>query len=84
MRFYIVDASTLDLKKKVGRLRVSRHFITWKTSDKCKRVDSTPWCVPTDSMQKRPQLTHEQNLKIEEVVYWKKLALIRNLIFCGN
>ena len=46
-----------------------------------KRVNSTPWCVRTNSMRKRPPFTHEQNLDMEEAFELNKFAVKQNLDF---
>jgi hypothetical protein len=79
-RRFVELCGRIYFKLKVSRLELDVISSLKKISEKYKRVNSTPWCVPINSTQKRPPLTHHSSLKIEEafnrIKYTNKLKLI--------
>jgi hypothetical protein len=57
--------------KELGRLESYVTSSLEKINEKYQRVNSTPWCVPKNSVKKRPQLTHQTSLKILEALFIK-------------
>jgi hypothetical protein len=67
----------------VGRFRVLRHFIAWRTNDKFQRINSTPWCVPISSVRKRPPLIHTNSPQILEAFNDRNKCAMKQRIYTG-